>query len=151
MENNVMDNNAMDFSTSQLMKELRFTRIVCIISSVLTFCLLVGGAFLYGKVQKLAEICEPAIEKMSDVDVESLNETLDNVNASLESMDWERVADVLDELDVDALNSVIEGLDTEELTEALQNLNAIVEKIKELNEKVSSFGSMFGGIFNQGR
>lgn len=144
-----MDNNVMDLSTSQLMKELRFTRIICIISSVLTFCLLVGGVFLYGKVQELAEICEPVIEKISDVDVDSLNETLDNVNASLESMDWERVADVLDDLDVDALNSVIEGLDTEELTEALQNLNAVVEKIKELNDKVSSFGSMFSGIFNR--
>ncbi|MDE6014286.1 MAG: hypothetical protein K2H41_01105 [Acetatifactor sp.] len=151
MDNNVMDYNAMDSSTSQLMKELRFTRIICIISSVLTFCLLVGGVFLFGKVQKLAEICEPAIEKISDVDVESLNETLDNVNASLESVDWEQVADVLGELDVDALNSAVEGLDTEELTEALQNLNDTVDKIKEVSEKMSSFGSMFGGIFNQGQ
>lgn len=151
MDNNVMDYNAMDSSTSQLMKELRFTRIICIISSVLTFCLLVGGGFLFGKVQKLAEICEPAIEKISDVDVESLNETLDNVNASLESVDWEQVADVLGELDVDALNSAIEGLDTEELTEALQNLNDTVDKIKEVSDKMSSFGSMFGGIFNQGQ
>ncbi len=150
MDNNVMDYNAMDSSTSQLMKELRFTRIICIISSVLTFCLLVGGVFLFGEVQKLAEICEPAIEKLSDVDVESLNETLDNVNASLESVDWEQVADVLGELDVDALNSAIEDLDTEELTEALQNLNDTVDKIKEVSEKMSSFGSMFGGIFNQG-
>ena len=149
MDNNVMDYNAMDSSTSQLMKELRFTRIICIISSVLTFCLLIGGVFLFGKVQKLAEICEPAIEKISDVDVESLNETLDNVNASLESVDWEQVADVLGELDVDALNSAVEGLDTEELTEALQNLNDTVDKIKEVSEKMSSFGSMFGGIFNQ--
>lgn len=150
MGSNRMDNNAMDSGVSQLMKELRFTRIICMISSVLTLCLLIGGIFLFGKVQELAEICEPVVEKVADVDVESLNETLDHVNASLESVDWEQVADALGELDVEALNSAIEGLDTEELTESLQNLNDAVEKMKELNERMSSFASMFGGIFNQG-
>lgn len=145
------ENHTMDFDAGRLMKELKITQLICLISSALTLCLLVGGVLLFGRVQKMAEICEPAIAKIADVDVESLNETLDNVNTSLESVDWELVADALGELDVEALNSAIEGLDTEELTESLQNLNDAAAKIKEISERLSSFASGFGGLFNQGQ
>lgn len=141
-----MENITTDSVTRQLMKELKFTRIICMISSTLTLCLLVGGVLLFGRVQKLAEICEPVVEKVSELDVESLNRTMDNINASLEEVDWQQVADALGELDVEALNSAIEGLDTEELTESLRNLNDVVDKVRELNEKMNS---LFGGIFSK--
>ena len=141
-----MNNNVSDPDIRQLIRELRITRIACIISSVLTLGLLVGGVFLYGRVQRLAEVCEPVVEKVSALDVESLNRTMDNVNVSLERVDWEQVADALGELDVEALNSAIDGLDTAELTQSLKNLNEAVEKIREISEKLSSFSSLFNGL-----
>ena len=141
-----MNNNITDPNARQLIKELRITRIACIISSVLTLCLLVGGVFLYGRVLRIAEICEPVVKKVAALDVDSLNRTMDNVNASMEEVDWEQMAAVLEELDVEALNSAIEGLDTTELTQSLKNLNDAVEKIRELGEKLSSFTSLFGGL-----
>ena len=141
-----MNNSVTDPNIRQLIKELKITRIVCIITSALTICLLAGGMFLFGRVQRMAEICEPVIEKVSALDVESLNRTMDNVNASMEEVDWKQVADALDKLDVDALNSAIEGLDTTELTQSLKNLNEAVEKVREISEKLSSFSSLFGGL-----
>lgn len=138
-----MNNNVTDSGTQRLIRELKITRIACIITSVLLLCLLAGGVFLFGRVQRMAEICEPVMEKVSALDVESLNRTMDNVNASLEGVDWEQVAEALEKLDVDALNSAIEGLDTAELTQSLKNLNEAVEKIRELSEKLSSFSSLF--------
>lgn len=121
----------------KLMKELKRTRIFCVISSVLTLCLLAGGVLLFGRVQELVEICRPVAEQVAELDVESLNAALGHINASLETVDWEQVADTLGELDVDALNSAIEGLDTEGLSESLNNLNDAVEKIQEIREKMS--------------
>ena len=141
-----MDNHVTDPNIRQLIKELKITRIVCIITSALTLCLLIGGMFLFGKVQKIAGICEPVVEKVSALDVESLHRTMDNVNASMEEVDWKQVADALEKLDVDALNSAIEGLDTTELTQLLKNLNEAVEKIREISDKLSSFSSLFGGL-----
>lgn len=146
-----MDNITTDPGTQKLIKELRFTRIICIISSLLTLCLLAGGILLFGKVQELVEICQPVVEQVSKLDVESLNDTMDHVNASLETVDWEQVANALGELDVDALNSAIEGLDTEELTKSLKNLNDAVDKVQEISEmmseKVNKLTSWTGGIF----
>lgn len=141
-----MNNNVTDTNTQRLIRELKITRIACIISSALMLCLLAGGVFLYGRVQEIAEMCDPVLEKVSALDVESLNRTMDNVNASLEEVDWEQVAAALGELDVEAINSAIKGLDTEELNKSLKNLNDAVEKIKEISEKLSSFSSLFGGI-----
>ena len=147
-----MDNITTDPGTQKLIKELRFTRIICMISSLLTLCLLAGGILLFGKVQELAEVCRPVVEQVSRLDVERLNDTMEHVNASLESVDWEQVADALGELDVEALNSAIEGLDTEELSESLKNLNDAVEKVQEISEKMNEgmngVTSWVGGMFH---
>ncbi len=143
-----MDNITTDSHTRQLMKELKLTRIICTVSSVLTLCLMAGGILLFGKVQELAEICKPVAEKVSELDVESLNDTLAHINASLETVDWEQVADVLGKLDVEALNSAIEGMDTEELSESLKNLNDAVEKIQEISEKMGNLTSWVGEMFH---
>ena len=146
-----MDNMAMDSVTRQLMKELKFTRIICMILSVLTLCLLAGGLFLYGKVRKLAEICEPVVEQVSQLNVESLNKTLEHVNVSMETVDWQQVSDVLGELDVDALNSAIEGLDTEEISKSLKNLNDAADRIREVSENLSSLAQWLVGLFHNGQ
>lgn len=146
-----MDNIATNPETEQLRKELRRTRINCMISSFLSLILLAGGILLFGKIQELTEICRPVAEKVSQLDVGSLNETLDHINASLVTVDWEQVAEALGELDVDAINSAIEGLDTEELSRSLKNLNEAVEKIQEISEKMSegmsNVTSWVGGMF----
>ena len=146
-----MNNITTDPGTQKLMKELKFTRIICMISSLLTLCLLAGRILLFGKVQELAEICRPVVEQVSKLDVESLNDTMDHINASLETVDWKQVADALEELDVEALNSAIEGLATEELSKSLKNLNDAVDKVQEISEmmseKVSKLTSWTGGIF----
>lgn len=145
-----MNKNLSDNKTDGLLRELKFTRIICMISSVLTLCLLLGGVILYGRVRELSEICEPAVEKISDIDMKSFNDTLNHVNATLERVDWEQVADSLGKLDVDAINSAIEGLDTKELSETLKNLNDAVEKIKELGERLSSLPAWFNDKFGKG-
>ncbi|MCM1100712.1 MAG: hypothetical protein NC079_02820 [Clostridium sp.] len=119
----------------RLLKELRFTRIICMISSALTLFLLAGGAVLFSRVQKLEELCRPVVEQLAGVDVESFNATLNQVSQTLEDVDWERVSNVLGEFDVESFNAAMEGLNTEELSEGLENLNDAVEKIREISGK----------------
>lgn len=130
---------------TQLRKELRITRIFCGISSILTLLLLVGGFVVTTKAQDYAAEITPVVQKLSELDVEEFNQTMANVNASLQSVDWEQVAASLESLDVEAINAAIEDLDTAELTEALTNLNEASDTMKSFGEKWKSFASMFGG------
>lgn len=142
-----MNNTTTDSNAYQLIRELRFTRIICMISSALTICLLIGGIFLFHRVEKLSQMCEPAMEKISEIDVDSFNSTMDRVNTSLEDVNWNQIAEALNKLDVDALNEAIEGLDTKEFSEALTNLNDAVENIRGLSEKLNALTApLFGRI-----
>ncbi len=137
-----MENNN-ELIVKQLTRELRITRIFCIISSTLTFCVLLGGFLVWMMLQPVVSIvqqAQPVMEQMVALDVEEINHTLEQVNITLESVDWQQVSDALAELDVEAINSAIEGLDTEELTKAIENLN----KTASLFE---SWGSKWSSIF----
>ena len=139
-------NNATQDQTqvlNQLRKELRRTRIFCGISSLLTLLLLVGGFLIVTKAQSSVAEITPVVEELEQLDVEEFNRTAANVNATLESVDWEKLSVTLSELDVEALNDAIADLDTEELSEALKNLNDAADTIEGLNEKLEPLTSMF--------
>ena len=136
---------AAEADTQKLVRELKLTRIVCTISCVLAFCLLAGGILLAGKVKKAADALAPLAEAFAEMDVEELNESLENLNGLLKNTDWQQTAEMWNQLDLEAINSALEGLDTKELSETLEKLNNAMEKFEELGEKLSSFTSLFGG------
>ena len=138
-------NQQEDFQVlNQLRKELRITRIFCAISSLLTLFLLIGGIFVVNKVQNYMTEITPVVEKVSELDVEGFNQTLENVNVVLASVDWEKLSASLSELDVEALNAAIADLDTAELSEALTNLNDAADTLEEVSKKLTPITSVFG-------
>lgn len=125
----------------KLRRDLAFTRVVCILTSVVTLLLICGGGYLFWRMQGILENAQPILEQVAEVDIENVNETLWQIRTTLETVDLEQAVETLDELDIDALNSAIEGLDTTELSEALSNLNDAVESLQRVED---SFGSVFG-------
>ena len=136
-----MQNN--DLLLGKLRKELLVTRIFSAISSILMICILVGGFWIYNKVEGYLEQIHPLVEELSTVDYDVLNETMVKLDESLNGVDWEKMSEQLGALDVEAINEAIAGLDTEELMKALENLNAASDKLKELGDSLSPFTSFF--------
>ena len=128
----------------KLRKELRRTRVISGMASLLMVCLLVGGLLLWNQVKEYAEVVVPLAEQLSEVDYAQLGATIENLDASLSAVNWEKISQQLEAVDVEALNKAIADLDTEELTKALENLNEAVETIKSFGEKLQSFSSRFG-------
>ena len=115
--------------TETLRKELKVTRIWCIISSVITFCLLAAMIVLLWKLQ-------PAYEFMK--------ETGPVIRQTLEETDLGKLSESLSGLDVETLNETLQSLDTEELSQVLENVNNMSALVTELNEKYDSMVSAFG-------
>lgn len=138
-----MEDKTMEQVILKLQRELRFTRVICTISSLLMIGILVGGVICYNYVQKVIKDVEPVMATVSELNVEELNSTLESINTSLEEVDWQQVSETIGQLDVEAINSAIEDLDTEELTKALTNLNDTTDSLKETKEKIMSFFSIF--------
>ena len=125
----------------KLVKELKATRIFCIISCLLTAGLLIGGFLVFKQVQpvfQMVEKIEPAMEQFMALDIEEVNETLEQVNATMESVDWQQMSDAVGELDVDAFNDAIQGLNTEAISKAVENLNKAVATMEKWGNAISS-------------
>lgn len=152
-------NGELDKTTEQMMKKLRreliFTRIMCMITSILTILLLVGGAYILKQVHVIMEQTQPVLDQVIAVDVGNVNETLRQVRVSLENVDLEQVAETmeqavetLNEVDIEALNNAISGLDTEELSKTLANLNKAVESLQKVEDSLNSLFGKRKIVFN---
>lgn len=154
-----MDNQISENSLEQLKKELRTTRIFCIISSVLTGALLLGGILVYGQLKPVLMVVEqtnPVIEELAGLDIDSVNATLTQMSSTLgsvnwkevsdavESVDWQNVSDTIGELDVDAFNDAVKNLDTGELSKAIERLNKVIDVLEGWGEKLGSIKGLFG-------
>lgn len=128
-------------------RELRLTRIFCIVSSILSICLLAAIVFLVVSLQPVFSFVnetKPAWEQFSKLDIDTLNRTMEQVDISLGQVDWKKVADSLERLDVEAINEAIRNLDTKELSTALEKLNKIIDALEAFGERLGSLPSLFG-------
>lgn len=139
-------NNITGISRDDMRKlfwELRFTRTVSIISSLLAVLLLIGGGWLIYTIKGIERETAPVMEKIAEVDIENLNATLKQVNETLESVDLEPVVQAIEELDVEGFNAAIDSLDMEELTKALKNLNDAADIFRQISQSLSPLTSLF--------
>lgn len=167
----------------KLQRDLLVTRIFSVISSILMIAILAGGFYMFRTVQTYAvqvdgyvteitayaESMEPVVTQLSEVDVEVLNDTMEQMTIAFTGVDFEKLAQQIEELDVesinakidaldvetlnakinaldiDAINEAVESLDTAELSEALANLNDASEKVREISDKLKKVASIFTG------
>lgn len=128
-------------------KELRFTRVCCILSMLLTLCMVLGGGVAIWKIQPVLEAAEdikpvldaveeaqPALEQLSELDTEQLNTLIEEITPAVEQ---------LSEIDADGLNELLANLDPEELQQTIDNLNSAVDAVNSVSDKMGSLGSLF--------
>ena len=137
MEDNSKIGTYMDDAVlKRLRGELRMTRVICLVLAMLLVLVLVGGGFFFRELRLAREQMEPLVEQISALNMDELNLALGEVNETLETVDWDQVAQAIGSLDVDALNTAIENLDTKELSEALAKLNDAVDALGKMRDSL---------------
>lgn len=129
--------NSENTSIYKLTRELHVTRFFCILSSLFTLILLIGGFYFFRSLEPfytLAEDVQPVLQQFSQLDIDAFNQ-------ALSQLDIEEIQSTLEQIDTDAINSVLNNLDAEELSEALKNLNDATETLHNLSERLTSFMS----------
>lgn len=127
-----------------LRKELRLTRIFSAVTSLLIIAMLAGGFMVCSEVKTYVDEVWPLVEQLSTVDFAAISSTMETLEQTVGTVDWEYMSKQLGALNVDAINEAIEGLDTEELTKALANINEAAETLQKLSDGMKAFASKFG-------
>ena len=91
-----------DAVLKRLRGELRMTRVICLVLAMLLVLVLVGGGFFFRELRLAREQMEPLVEQISALNMDELNLALGEVNETLETVDWDQVAQAIGSLDVDA-------------------------------------------------
>lgn len=130
-----------------LKRELRFTRAACIASSVLTAALLAVFIVGLVKVQPLLDSvreAEAVLDHLAAIDTDALNDAIEQFQDvdlqaladAVEELDMETVNGTMEQV-----GDALEDLDMEAVSTAIQNLNGAVEKLQAISSKL---GSLFG-------
>lgn len=130
---------------AKLRRDLGITRAVCMITALLLILLFAGGGMVLYKMKDSVRSAVSLVQKVSDMDIESLTEMANKVSSSMESVDLEQIANTVEQIDVNALNEAVAGLDTVELSQTLANLNNAVASLQEVKESLSAITSVLGG------
>ncbi len=130
-----------------LRKDLLRTRIFCMISSVLTICLLVAVIVFTSKLSALLQFAESTAPKLDQLLLftEEIKPALNEISGFIKSS--APAIDHVSSVDVEALNNTLErleNLDTEALTKSLKTLNNVVDTLTNVANRISSAFSFFG-------
>ncbi len=143
----------------KLQRTLWTTRLFSALLTLLMLGMLAGGYYIFRIVRiyavqaesyvtdimVYAESLEPIMTQLSEVDMELLNHTFEQITLAFEVVDFEQLAKQMSELDVEEINAKLETLDVEGINAKLEALdvegiNAKLEAldVEALNAKLSA-------------
>lgn len=141
-----MEPNNMDVMLKKMRKGMIVNRVFSIITMVMTLAILILVIVSFVRIDKFLDKAEPVIEELAKIDMEELNESLENFNNIMETLNFDGIKETLDSINFDGINQILEGLDISELTETLDHINEGADRLDQLNEwfQDSPF-NIFGG------
>jgi len=127
--------------------ELKITKIVCILSLLVTLGMALAFGYLCTQLQPVLELADqiqpvleavnqvqPVLEQLSGIDTDELNSLIEQAGPVLEQ---------LSQIDTDAINELLGNYDSEEIQQTLENLNSALETLNSVSEKLGKIGSIF--------
>lgn len=127
-----------------LKRSLGVNRVINIISSLLSLTVIIVLVIVIGKVDSFREELTPAIDKISEIDVQRVNAAIENFNVMMEEFDMEEINAKFESVDLEAIGEIVESINPEELEKTLNNINSVSERLKTISDKISRLFGVSG-------
>lgn len=127
-----------------LKRSLGVNRVINIISSLLSITVIIVLVIVIGKVDSFREELTPAINKISEIDVQQVNAAIENFNVMMEEFDMEEINAKFESVDLEAIGEIVESINPEELEKTLNNINSVSERLKTISDKISRLFGVSG-------
>ena len=137
----------MDENTKLLMsikKGIVVNRIIGIVGCVFAIATFVVMVIVGMKVNEFVKEVSPAIEALSQIDVDEFNATLKTVNQAVDLLKIDEIMNTLNGIDFEGFNEIINNIDIDKFNDTMNNLNSAYEQIQEITEKMKPITSFFG-------
>ena len=119
-------------------------RILLIIVMLLLIGNLTGTIILGVQFKKFTVMLEPAVEVISQLDVEALNNTLVTLSSAIDVFKINDALDTISKIDFDGFSDVISGIDVDKLNSTLEKIDEATKFMKRIGDGMNSFLNQFG-------
>ena len=96
------------------------------------------------QIKHFADLIEPAIEVLSQIDVEGLNKTVNTLNNAVDVFKIDQTLDAIAKLDFDGFSRVLNGIDVDKLNNTLEKIDDATQFMKRIGDGMNNFLNQFG-------
>ena len=138
----------MDEKDKKRLKSIYVGQIIDRIILILVFFFLMlnlGASIFMGlQIRKFTKTIEPAVEALSEIDVEQLNNALTTINTAVDVLKVDEALETLSKVDFDGLSNVISGIDVDKLNSTLTKIDEATTFMKKIGDGMNKFLNQFG-------
>ena len=124
-------------------------RVILITVLVLLIANFVTTLYVGIQIRNFAGMLEPALEVLSEIDVEGLNKTVNTLNNAVDVFKINEALDAIGKLDFDGFSRVLNGIDVDKLNSTLEKIDDAAQFMKRIGDGMNNFLNQFG--INVGR
>lgn len=133
---------------SKRIKSMFIGQIIDRIILIAVFFLLVANLsvsiYVGIQIKHFATLLEPAIEVLSEIDVEGLNKTVNTLNNAVDVFKIDQTLDAIAKLDFDGFSRVLNGIDVDKLNNTLEKIDDATQFMKRIGDGMNNFLNQFG-------
>ena len=138
----------MNEKDSKRLKSIFIGQIIDRVILILVFFLLIGnlvGTIYLGiQIKNFANMLEPALEVINEIDVEGLNKTISTLNNVVDVFKINETLEAINKLDFDGFSKVINGRDIDKLNTTLEKIDDATQFMKRIGDGMNNFLNQFG-------
>ena len=138
----------MNEKDSKRLKSIFIGQIIDRVILILVFFLLIGnlvGTIYLGiQIKNFANMLEPALEVINEIDVEGLNKTISTLNNVVDVFKINETLDAIGKLDFDGFSKVLNGIDVDKLNSTLEKIDDATQFMKRIGDGMNTFLNQFG-------
>ncbi len=127
-----------------LEKQMRLTRIFCILSVSASVLLLLVMFLIFLRLKPLFAVLEDVSASIGQISQSLEQLDLEAINDMMSELDVEGINETIASLDVEGINEVVASVDTKQLSDILDHLSKVTETLQGISEKFKAIPSAFG-------
>lgn len=132
----------------KLLKSLRrgqiANRILLIVILVFLLANFIVTSVIGVQIRSFVKMMEPAVEALTAIDVEGLNDALYTLNTAVDVFKVNEALETLNSIDFDGLGKVISGIDVDKLNNTLTRLDEASQFMQKIGDGMKQFLNQFG-------
>ena len=116
----------MEEEIRKLRKSLKFTEMLCVLMLILFLGIIVGllqFVRVYGEYKEDIRTAVTLVQDLKKVNLKQLSEDIHATSEAIAAVDWEKLSEQLNELDLKEIKTTIDSLDLDRINETLGELN----------------------------